>query len=336
MVGGTRSLVSIHNATVLIISLMLYRLCLFPSFGFMVSIGTVQDYLNQHQLVAFSPRDVGWIPSVYVYLSLALGIWVGPIFDRYGARFLALGGSIGYVIMVFLLAECRTYYQFMLCLGVFGGITGAALTTTSLACVAHWFKVRRGFTQGLAMIGSSFGGLTIPLILKSTFPRYGYQWSIRILGFVFLICLAVGNLLMKERIPPNKNAKKHSIISLTIFADLRFSLLTIAIFCFEVVLFGALGIIPTYATISTDFPPDTGFYLIATMNGVSSIGRLVTGYISDKAGRFNTLLVSAIIALLDMLIIWLPFGQNHLVALYIFIVMFGFMTGCWMALVPGK
>lgn len=308
-------------------------LILFPSFGFMVSIGPVQDYLNQHQLSEYSSRDVGWIPSVFVYLSLALGIWVGPLFDRYGPRWIALTGSIGYVAMMFLLAECKVYYQFMLCLGVLGGFCGAMLTTTSLACVAHWFKERRGLTQGIAMIGSSFGGLTIPLILRETFPKYGYEWSIRILGFTFMGCLMIGNILMRSRIPPRKDAKV-KIISLSIFGDLRFSLLTVSVFCFEVVLFGALGIVPTYATVSTDYPADTGFYLISVMNGVSSVGRLVTGYFSDKLGRFNTLLASAIIALLSMLIIWLPFGQHHLGALYGFIAMFGFMTGCWMALVP--
>lgn len=309
-------------------------LCLLPSFGFMVSIGPVQDYLGQHQLANYSSRDVGWIPSVFVYLSLALGLWVGPLFDRYGARWIALSGSIAYAVMMFTLAECTEYYQFILCLGILGGLAGAALTTTSLACVAHWFKKRRGFTQGLAMMGNSIGGLTVPLLLRYTFPKYGYAWSIRILGFLFVGCLVLGNMLLKTRIPPNKDAKKRNIISFSIFADLRFSLLTLAIFCFEVVLFGALGIVPTYATISTDYPADTGFYLIAVMNGVSSVGRLTTGYISDKAGRFNTLLVSAVIALVAMLVIWLPFGQHHLAALYVFIAIFGFMTGCWMALVP--
>ncbi|KAK5089765.1 hypothetical protein LTR70_006607 [Exophiala xenobiotica] len=272
-------------------------LLLYPSFGFMVSIGPVQDYLNQNQLSDYSSRDVGWIPSVFVYLALALGIWIGPLFDRYGPRWIALIGSVG------------------------------------LACVAHWFKERRGLTQGIAMIGSSFGGLTIPLILRATFPRYGYQWSMRILGFTFLACFVMGNILMRARIPPRRHTKI-KVISLSIFGDLRFSLLTVAIFCFEVVLFGALGIVPTYATISTDYPADTGFYLISTMNGVSSIGRLVTGYFSDKFGRFNTLLVSAVVALIVMLAIWLPFGQHNLGALYGFIAIFGFMTGCWMALVP--
>ncbi|KAF2464760.1 MFS general substrate transporter [Lindgomyces ingoldianus] len=309
-------------------------LMLFPSFGFMVSIGTLQDYWKQHQLSNYTSRDIGWIPSVFVYLALGLGIWVGPLFDRYGPRWIALLGSTGYLIMVFLLAECKEFWQFLLCCGVLGGITGATLTTTSLAVVAHWFKARRGLTQGIAMMGSSFGGLTIPLILRSTFPVYGYRWSIRILGFIFLGCFIIGNILIKARILPSTATKRKAIISLSIFGDLRFSLLTISVFGFEVVLFGALGILPTYTTLSTNYPPDTGFYLISILNGVSCLGRILPGYVADKIGRFNTLLLMIIFTLVWMLVLWLPLGEKSLPALYCFAALFGFGTGSWMALTP--
>jgi MFS family permease len=211
-------------------------LMLFPSFGFMVSIGTLQDYWGQQQLSNMSARDIGWIPSVFVYLSLALGIWVGPLFDRYGPRWIALTGSTMFLLMIFLLAECDTFWQMILCCGVLGGFAGAMLTTTSLAVVAHWFKERRGLTQGIAMMGSSGGGLAIPLILKTTLPKYGYAWSLRILGFVFLVCFIFANILMKARIPPSAAAKKKAIISLSIYGDLRLSLFTMSVFGFEVVL----------------------------------------------------------------------------------------------------
>lgn len=309
-------------------------LILFPSFGFMVSIGTLQDYWSQHQLAQYSARDIGWIPSVFVYLSLGLGIWVGPLFDRYGPRWIALIASIGYTVMVFLTAECSQFWHFILCTGVLGGATGAFLTTTGLAVVAHWFKARRGLTQGIAMMGSSCGGLTIPLILRYTFPKYGYAWSIRILGFIFLACFVVGNILIKARIPPSAEAKKKAIISLSIFGDLRFSLFTISVFGFEIVLFGALGILPTYATLSTDFPADTGFYLISILNGVSCFGRILPGYVADKIGRFNTLLIMIVFTLIFMLALWLPFGNTSIAALYSFAALFGFGTGSWMALTP--
>jgi MFS family permease len=322
--GGLRAWLVVASAFITLV----------PSFGFMVSVGTLQDYWSQNQLRDYTSRDVGWIASIFVYLSLALGIWVGPLFDRYGPRWIALGGSAGYVVMMFLLAECKVYYQFVLCCGFLGGITGAFLTTTSLAVVAHWFKKRRGLAQGIAMCGSSFAGLMIPLILRTTFPKYGYAWSIRILGFLFLGCLVLGNALMKARIPPSAAMKSKAIITPSMFLDLRFSLLTISVFGLEVVLFGALGIFPTYATSIPAFPADAGFYLISIMNGVSCIGRLVPGYVSDKIGRFNTLWIAIVFTLAAMLILWLPFGDKSLNVLYVFAGIFGFGTGSWMALVP--
>lgn len=309
-------------------------LLLFPSFGFMVSIGTLQDYWSQNQLSDYTARDIGWIPSVFVYLSLGLGIWVGPLFDRHGPRWIALLASVGYTVMIFVLAECSKFWHIILDVGILGGITGAMLTTTSLAAVAHWFKARRGLTQGIAMVGSSCGGLTIPLILRYTFPKYGYAWSIRIIGFIFVGCFIIGNILIKARIPPSPDAKKKAIISLSIFGDLRFSLFTITVFGFEVVLFGALGILPTYATLSTNFAPDTGFYLISILNGVSCFGRILPGYIADKIGRFNTLLIMIVFTLIFMLVLWLPLGNTSLAALYAFSALFGFGTGSWMALTP--
>ncbi|KAK8057472.1 hypothetical protein PG996_011409 [Apiospora saccharicola] len=325
----------------------------FASFGFMVSIGTLQDYWHTHQLSHLSSRDVGWIPSVFTYLSLALGLWVGPLFDRYGPRWIALVGSAGYLAMVFLLAECTQFWHFLLCCGFLGGVSAAALTTTPLAVVAHWFERRRGFAQGVVMIGSSFGGLTLPLILQATLPRYGYAWSIRILGFIFAGCLVVSNILMKARIPPLRSRQRRRsasqvqgeekkeqghppIVSLAIFGDLRFSLLTVSVFGFEVVLFSTLGILPTYATlVNPSYPIETtGFYLIAILNGASCLGRLGPGWLADKAGRFNMLLLMTIFTLVWMLALWLPLGQRSLGALYAFAALFGFGTGGWMALTP--
>ncbi|KAF2747965.1 MFS general substrate transporter [Sporormia fimetaria CBS 119925] len=309
-------------------------LLLFPTYGFMVSIGTLQDYWHRNQLKDYSSRDVGWIPSVFFYLALCLSIFVGPLFDRYGPRWITLIGSAMFIASMFLLAECSEYWHFMLCVGVLGGIGGALVATIALAVVAHWFKRRRSFAQGIATVGNSFGGLILPLILRSTLPKFGYAWSIRIVGFIFLTCLIVGNFLIKARIPPTRPAKKKPIISLSVLADLRFAFLTIAIFGIEVVLVGALGLLPTYVSESTPFGSDTGFVLISVLNAGSCVGRVVPGYVADKLGRFNTLLVMILFTLVIMLTLWLPFGTTSLRVLYAFAAIFGFSTGSWMALTP--
>lgn len=186
----------------------------------------------------------------------------------------------------------------------------------------------------LLLFSNSFGGVVIPLVLRAALPRYGYAWSVRILGFVFVACLVGANLLVRPRLSPSPDAKKVDIFSLELFGQPSFLFLTVSVFGIEVVLFGALGILPTYASLGTDYPAETGFYLIAVMNGVSCLGRIIPGFVSDIVGRFNVLGVMMVITLIFMLIIWLPFGHTSLVALYVFVAFFGFGTGSWMAMTP--
>jgi MFS family permease len=309
-------------------------LMMFPTYGFLVAIGTFQDYWLQHQLSSYTASEVGWIPGVLVFVTLVLGIWVGPLFDRYGPRWIALVGSVGYVAMWLLLAECKTLWQMILCCGVLGGVSSAMVTTCAVSVVAHWFKVRRGLATGTVLGGSSLGGLSIPLILRAALPQFGYAWSIRILGFTFLGCLTISNILIRARLPPSLAAKKDAIISISIFSNLAYSLFTVYTFGFELVLFGGIGMLPTYATLSGDFPPDTGFYIVSVLNGVAFFGRILPGFLADKIGRFNTLILLVTFTLLSMLILWLPFGHKSLPAFYAFAVLFGFGTGGIFGLTP--
>ena len=310
-------------------------LVLFPSFGFMVSIGTLQNYWQRHQLRDYTVRDVGWIPSVFVYLALGLGIWVGPVFDRHGHKWLTWGGGAAYVVMMFVLAQCEQYWQFMLVVGLWGGATGACLPTTSLGIVGHWFRRRRGFAAAIAMCGSSFGGLAIPLMLRRTLALYGYAWAIRILAFTFAGCILVGNLLLRPRLYPDQtqSLSVKKIMNLKLFGDWRLLLLTLSIFGFELVLFGALGLLPTYARSNGQYTDNTSFYVISIMNGLSCLGRLIPGLISDYVGRYNMMAVMTLVTLLFMLALWLPLGTSSLAGLYAFVALFGFGTGTWMALV---
>jgi MFS family permease len=236
--------------------------------------------------------------------------------------------------MLFLLAECSKHWHFILCLGVMGGISAALILTTALSCISHWFKRRRGLATGVAMMGTSVGGIIIPLLLRSTLNRYSWKWAIRILAFVITGCLAVGNALIRGRLKSKRHTKTQPIISLSIFGDMRFTFLTLSIFGFEFVLFGSLGILPTYAQFNQGYPPSTGFYLISVLNGSSSLGRILPGLMSGSMGAFNMLSVMLAVTLFWMLVLWLPLAASNLAALYAFCALFGFGTGSWMSLTP--
>ena len=64
------------------------------SFGNLNSAGTCQAYLITHQLAHVSPSAVGWIFSLYAFLTFFCGVQIGPVFDAYGPRWLVFVGSV--------------------------------------------------------------------------------------------------------------------------------------------------------------------------------------------------------------------------------------------------
>ena len=254
---------------------------LFVTFGFQASVGLFQLHWSLNQLSDSSPNRIAWIPSVFIFLSLALSIQTGAIFDRYGARYIILFGSVGYLLTFILLAQCTTYVGFMLCLGVLGGVSSAALITVSQGVISHWFKKRRGQASGLAMLGSALGGIMFPLILKPLLEKSSWTWAMRILGLIVFLCLIPGNLFCRSRLLATSTS---AVVNVRCYLDSTFDWLIISafgkfrhivhyavqmliVFClgFELLLITGLGLIPTYAA-DAGYGKRAGFYLIMTMN----------------------------------------------------------------------
>ncbi|KAH8594684.1 major facilitator superfamily protein [Bisporella sp. PMI_857] len=317
--GGTRAWLVVFGSFCIIAG----------TWGLVSSAGLFMTYWKEHQLSEYSTGDIGWISAVNIFLTLLLGVQVGPLFDRYGPRWLLLSGSVIYVASLLAMAECTRYWHFMIAYGIFSGASNAFLVTTALAVIAHWFERKRGAASGITFVGSSAGGVVFPLALRAIFEKLSWQWSMRCVALMVAILMSIGNLLVKGRLPPKTSGGS---INLKCFRDARFSWATIGVGCFEFVLFGAFGLLPTYA-VSQGFSQQTSFNIIAIINAGSAFGRSFSGWFSDRYGRFNTMILTLNFSLISMFLIWLPFG-NHVVALYIFAPLFGFGSGSIISMAP--
>lgn len=202
-------------------------LLLMSSYGLMNSVGVLQSYLESHQLSGYSSQNVGWISGLFVFMSLGLGVLVGPMFDTYGPRELVMSGSAFYAASLFLTAECTRYWHFILCFGIMAGIGGALTSTVGMSCVPHWFQARAGMALGTAMAGAGLGGVVFPFILKGAFASLGFKWGMRILAFVILVLCGLGSFLVKSRLP---KGQLKAAIDIRCFRDSRFTWLSAAIF----------------------------------------------------------------------------------------------------------
>lgn len=267
-----------------------------------------------------------------MFLTLFLGVQVGPLFDRYGPRNLLVCGTLASFASYMLLAECTKYWHFILCLSILGGIAAAVVTTVAISVLSHWFYRRRALASGLCMVGSSAGGTTLPLVLRALFPRHGWKLSIRVIAFIALGCYALGVLLVRGRLPPSGRTSK-ATIDFRAFKSLGLSFLTVAVFSFEFIIFGCAALLPTYVRFA-GMSTDTQFYSLTVLNGMSLIGRTFPGFAADKVGRFNVLLCLVVITLIAMAAVWLPFGSRNEATLYAVVAVFGFGSGGWISLAP--
>jgi MFS family permease len=305
----------------------------------MSSLGTVQSYLSTNQLSDFTTGEVGWISSVYLFLSLLLNVFVGPIFDVYGPRLLSPLGAVGIVTMFLLMAECKTYWQFMLCLGVFGAIGSAFTMVVAVSSVGKIFVKRRGLAMGIALTGSSFGSVIFPIILKYTFPALGWKWSMRIMALVAVCAMVPGVLcfLPYMRYAPSNSGQprpKGNVLTLRAFRNPAFNLVTAGMFTLEFIIFGTGGLLPTIAT-GAGFSPEDAFVLLSIIGSASCVGRVIPGIVGDRIGHFNVIMVMMAVTIVFMGTMFVPFG-NSAPVLYAFSALWGFGSGSFLSITPGK
>ncbi|KND88053.1 putative transporter MCH4 [Tolypocladium ophioglossoides CBS 100239] len=300
------------------------------SMGLMNTIAIFEAYTLNHQLKGHSESTVGWIFSVYTFLAFFCGVYVGPVFDKYGPRWLVVAGCTSTVAGVVAMSFCQELWQFILSFGVLTGFGTSLLFTPCIAAVGHWFRRRRGFATGMAATAGGIGGIVFPLMLTALFDRVGYGWATRVLALVCLVCGLMGILLVRARLPPAQDATARP--DLRIFRQVPFTLTTIGIFLLEYSLFIPLAYISTYA-LHQGFSQAFAFNLLPIMNAGSVVGRALPCYYSDVVGPFNTCLVSVLLSLVACLCVWLPLGHTA-AGIVVFSVLFGAASGTSIAIAP--
>ncbi|KAM5538093.1 hypothetical protein V8D89_008290 [Ganoderma adspersum] len=263
------------------------------TFGLVNAWGVFQAYYTQSILAGTPTSTIAWIGSIQYALVFMPGLIVGRIFDTgYTKTPLALASAL-LVAATFLTAQCTAYWQFLLCQGIAIGLSCGFIFGIVVGVPAHWFKRRVGLALGITTLGSSIGGTIYPIAVRNLMDKVGFQWTMRILGFLELALCLFTIMTVERRLPP----KVHTgpLINLSDMKSWSYSLYCLA--CFT----GFLGIytVLTYIDVSAPLvgvPDDLAFYLVAIANACSAIGRVGGGLLSDRIGPLNVMIPFTFIA----------------------------------------
>jgi MFS family permease len=257
------------------------------------------------------------------------------------------------------------------------GLGTCLILTPAVASVGHWFFIRRAYATGVATTGGSIGGIIFPLLIQAITPKVGFEWSIRVVAFICLLLLLTGNCLVRARLeaiqpaftkgeqsqgsvssaessvitivnavvePAEKKKSPFDAVKIDInaFRDPRFLLTTVGVFLIEWALFVPLTYITSYS-LHYGLPFNFSYQLLAILNAGSVFGRWLPGFIADRIGRFNTLLITVMLCLTTVLGFWLPTSyipitENSMsirkAMLVLFSFFYGFGSGSGISLTP--
>jgi MFS family permease len=200
-------------------------------------------------------------------------------------------------------------------------------------------------------MGSSFGGVLFPLILQSLLPQIGWAWSIRVLRLILFLLCGIGVALCRSRVPPRNGTAttwRDTLPSTRIFFDGTgaMTVTTIGDVLTDLAYFIPVTYVPSYYIARQNLLSNSvltgeatfAYQLLAILNVSSFFGRLVAGWVADRLGRYNTMIVSLFFCTVSVLCLWLP---DILIAdlpntglLIVFVLLFGFVNGSNVSLLP--
>ncbi|CAK7225252.1 hypothetical protein SBRCBS47491_005824 [Sporothrix bragantina] len=310
----------------------------FCSFGWLNSIGVFQEYYENTLLKQYSPSTISWITSLQIFFMMGLGPVVGFLYDRAGTRNLLLVGSFLHVLGIMMTSLGTQYYQILLAQGVCSAIGVACIFQPAVMALGGWFDGHRGAAFGVAFTGSSLGGVVFPILVARLITSVGFGWAMRIVGFLILFLLVIANLTVRAYTPPvtgnaavgptAKPAAKPPTSNP--LKEVNFLFLMAGFFLFSYGFFVVIDYLPVQA-LAAGMDVNLAGYMLPILNAGSLFGRLASGFLGDKLGRYNIFILVCFLTGLWTLGLWLP--DNSTPALIAFAVLFGFFSGAFVSLI---
>ncbi|KAN0102037.1 monocarboxylate permease-like protein [Hyaloscypha variabilis] len=303
---------------------------MFVSFGWVNCLAIFQAEYQTNQLKDYTSSEVSWITSTEFFCMLFVSPLSGRLFDQYGPRLPIAIGSFMHVFGIMMTSLSTKYYQFVLNQSICSGIGASLIFTPVIAAPMTYFRKRRAIAGGLAVAGSSLGGVIFPLMVVHLLPKVGFPWTMRICAFLILGLLIVTNLTISSYLQHKPRPFKLSQY-IGPLRELNFLLMCICSFFLYWGMFVPLNYIVTSA-IHDGMSITMAFNLIPILNGASFIGRTLPNVLADKYGRFNVMTLMILFSTIIVLGLWLP-GHSH-AAIIVFAALFGIGSGACIGLGP--
>ncbi|KAL7423460.1 hypothetical protein Q5752_001040 [Cryptotrichosporon argae] len=302
-------------------------LVLFATFGMANTFGVFQSYYTYTLYPDVDSSTISWVGSVQLFFQFSLGAVAGPLYDRGKFRWLVYSGCIIYIVCWFMTSLCKQFWQTMLAQGIGCGIGIGILFLPALSILSQFFMRRRAFAMGIAVTGSSIGGICLPIMLNNLITRHGFEKAVQYTGYLLIGVLALACALMHPRL--GANAHKQPPPSPKELFQSRPYAVAVAGLCFVMWgLFYPIFYIQVYGE-AHGISDSLTFYTLAILNAASVVGRTTPNFLADKIGSLNLITGFCLCA---GAMCFAVLGAGTPGGLVVVAILFGFFSGAYVSL----
>lgn len=160
-------------------------LAFYASFGFVTAFGVFQSYYES-VLPTHSADDISWIGSIQLWCITGIAIPSVVLNAHLGPHITIAIGTFFIVFGVMMASLSTQYYQLLLSHGICSGIGIGLSFLPVIGLPNQWYNKNRALAVGLALSGSSVGGLIWPIMINQmiNYDHVGFPWTMRAIGFI--------------------------------------------------------------------------------------------------------------------------------------------------------
>lgn len=302
-------------------------LLLFWIMGYTTAWGVLQTALVKASPTRLDVRTVTFVGSLYMACMVAFGPISIRLMAWFGLRYTLLTSVILFGVGMICTSFTLDYLGGLFCVaGVVMGLAVSLLFTATNSLPTQWFGSKLGTANGLVKTGGGLGATVVPIFAQMLTDKVGLPWAFRILGFMVLAFGMPCALLIKERTGVRAPRFEWALLN-----ALPFAAITLA---------GAISVFGLYVppfflplmADSIDLSASTGAGLVGGFGAATTIGRLSGGWVCDRIGAVNALVLASFVNGLSMLAIW-PVSSS-LGPLCVFAIVNGIANGSYFVSLP--
>jgi MFS family permease len=321
------------------------NLCLGSIYAWSVFSAAMADYFNSTIGGNITPGDLAIVYTIANSVGPITMISGGWFNDKFGPKKVILVGGIMWGLGMFLSGFATSVGYLIATYGIIGGLgLGMAYGSVISTCV-KFFPDKRGLIGGITTAVYGASSVILPPIVTAIVSRTDASFAFKLVGIIFIVLIAVSCMFLEQcpegYTPSGYVATAAGTGIKPVDKDWKEMLKTpvfyVMLFLLTCGAFSGMMIISQASSVAQNMIGMTAVQAslaVSVLALFNAFGRILAGYISDKLGRINTLMIACMMGCIGGFILY-GCGTGAAGLFYVGLAIVGISFGSFMGVYPG-